>query len=796
MKICFHCGDDCKTGVVTHENKTFCCNGCKTVFDILNKNDLHYYYELENTPGISPKKFDGKYDYLDNTEIIKQLIEFDENNTQIVSFLIPEIHCSSCIWVLENLNKLHPNIKTSQVNFPKKSIRISYNSSQSNLKEIVLLLCKIGYEPYISLNDISEEKKPTNKKLIYKLGVAGFAFGNIMFLSFPEYFEVNEFWLDRFKHVFHGLMMFFSLPVVFYSASDYFIAAFKGIRAKLLNIDIPIALGIAVLFLRSFYEILTNTGTGFLDSLAGLVFFLLLGKFFQQKTYDFLSFERDYKSYFPIAITKINKQTNEEIQTEIYNIKKGDHILIRNAELIPIDGIIVNGTALIDYSFVTGEAEPVIKKTSEKVYAGGRQTSGIIELEVLKPVKQSYLTQLWSNDIFKKNKTYKFENITNKISKKFTISILSIAFLATVFWLFYDSKQALNVFTSVLIVACPCAIALAAPFTLGNLLRIFGMHKLYLKNSEVIEQISQIDTLVFDKTGTLTTQQKNSIHYEGIELSNAEKSLLTSTIRSSNHPLSRSLYSILKENKIQPLDNFKEQIGQGIEGNYGTNFIKVGAKNYTNYSSTNNTYKSDTNRTAVHVSTNNNYKGFFTFYNEYRPGVTSIFKQLDANYKLIILSGDNNGEQSILEKKLPKSVQFLFNQKPEDKLNFINKLQQKGANVMMIGDGLNDSGALAQSNVGIAISENINVFSPACDGILDASKFKDFINFLKLSKQGVKVIKYAFIFSLFYNLIGLGFAITGNLQPVIAAILMPLSSISIVVFVTIFTNIIGQKLTS
>ena len=795
MVNCFHCGDACLDVEIKHEDKSFCCHGCKTVFDILHDNDLSYYYDLENTPGISPKEIAGKYDFLDNEAIVEKLLEFNDGNTQIVSFLIPSIHCSSCIWILENLNKLNPSVKSSQVNFPEKTVRITFSAEENSLKNLVILLSRIGYEPYISLDDSEKKEKYINRSLIYKLGIAGFAFGNIMFLSFPEYFEHSEFWLDQFKPFFRWLMFAFSLPVVFYSGSGYFTSAYKGLRSKILNIDVPIALGIAVLFIRSTIDIVFDLGTGFFDSLSGLVFFLLLGKFFQQKTYSYLSFERDYKSYFPIAVTRLFKNAEGntiEEQAEVYTVQKGDRLLIRNNEIIPVDAILIKGNALIDYSFVTGEAEPISKQSGDKLFAGGKQQAGILEVEVLKPVAQSYLTQLWSNDVFSKDKSGIFESITDSISKRFTVVLLTIAFISTIFWLVVDPSKAFNVFTSVLIVACPCAIALAAPFTLGNVLRIFGREKLYLKEASVIEQMAKLDTVVFDKTGTLTTNQKNMISYEGIALSEEEKQLLTSTLRASSHPLSRSLYNMLDKNNIQTLDEFEEEVGKGISATAKNNSIKVGSYEFVGY------YDELTsevkNRTTVHISANQVYKGCYIFNSEYRNGVAEIFEQLGADKDVVVLSGDNEGERERLEELLPKGTKLYFNQKPDDKLNFIKALQQQGKQVLMIGDGLNDAGALKQSDVGFVISENTNVFSPACDGILDATRFNKIGDFLNFSKKGIKIIKWAFLFSLFYNLIGLTFAVTGHLKPVVAAILMPLSSISIVIFTTIATQYAGKKL--
>lgn len=797
MEHCSHCGERCKDETIYHQELPFCCNGCKTVYELLHENDLSYYYELEKTPGISPREFEHKFDFLENENIADKLLEFKDGHTSVVSFLIPSIHCSSCIWVLENLNKLQPSVQASQVNFPEKTIRITFNSEKLSLKNLVKLLGRIGYEPYISLEDSNKKKRYIDRSLIYKLGVAGFAFGNVMFLSFPEYFEVNEFWLDRFKPMFRWLMFAFSVPVVFYSAQDYFISAFKGLRSKILNIDVPIALGIFVLFVRSTMDIFFDWGTGFFDSLTGLVFFLLIGKFFQQKTYSYLSFERDYKSYFPIAVTRLKKKSSEkavEEQVEVYDIKQGDRIIIRNNELLPVDAILIKGNALIDYSFVTGESELVSRNSGDRLFAGGKQQAGVLEVEVLKPVEQSYLTQLWSNEVFDENRQSAFQSFTDSISKRFTIAILAIAIVATLFWLFSDPTIAFNVFTAVLIVACPCAIALSAPFTLGNLLRIFGRMKFYVKEASVIEKMASIDTVVFDKTGTLTSGNGSSMTYEGIALTKDEEELLTSTLRASNHPLSRSLYEMLDSQNIRTLDAFEEQVGKGMTATADKQVIKIGSYHFV---SEGNGLKDlpyeSIDKTAVHISSNNLYKGCYVFQNEYRESLNATMNQLSKDKEVIVLSGDNDGERERLSRLVPEGTKMYFDQKPDDKLRFINALQDSGKKVMMVGDGLNDAGALKQSNIGVAIAENVNVFSPACDGILDAAKFGSLVDFFRLSKTGIRIIKWSFVLSLIYNVIGLGFAVTGHLAPVVAAILMPLSSISIVIFTTIATRFYGER---
>ena len=784
---CYHCGAECADDSIHIGDKIFCCNGCKTVYEILNENEMCSYYNIEDMPGITPKgKFKGRFDFLSNTDISKGLIDFSDNGITIVSFYTPSMHCSSCIWLLENLNKLNVGVISSQVNFPKKTVRVTFSEEKTTLQDVAELMAAIGYEPVINLNDLEKDHKKVDRALIYKVAVAGFAFGNIMLLALPEYFEVNEFWLDQFKPFFRWIMLLFSIPVLLYSASDYFVSAYKGLKHKYINIDVPIVLGILVLFIRSSYEVISNTGSGYFDSLTGLVFFLLLGKFFQDKTYKSLSFDRDYKSYFPVAVTRIRADKEENIQ--VSKLNPGDRILIRNEELIPADCVLIKGEAMIDNSFVTGESKLVSKKTGDKVFAGGKQIGEAIELDVIKTVSQSYLTQLWNHDVFSKDSKHNFKSLTDSVSQYFTFFILGLAFVSAGYWYYTDHIAiAINVFTAVLIVACPCALALSAPFTMGNVLRVLGRNRFYVKNAETLEEMATITHVVFDKTGTITQNDKSKVSFVGEKLNDAEKRNLKSILRQSNHPLSRTLYDSIFALGSADTSAFEEIAGKGMIATIDDNEFKVGSASLVGYTS-----EEEVNQTRVYIKINSEIKGYYLFENIYRSSLSKVFEAF-GKAKISILSGDNAGEENNLDKITPKGTTLIFNKKPEGKLEYIKSLQDNGEKVMMVGDGLNDAGALMQSNVGVTVSENINSFSPACDAILDAEVFDDFPTFIKLANQSRKVVIWSFGMSFLYNTVGLYFAVSGLLSPIVAAILMPISSISVVVSVTIATNILARK---
>ncbi|KZE76564.1 heavy metal translocating P-type ATPase [Myroides marinus] len=788
-KTCYHCGNEVTTfNRIEFDSKEFCCNGCKTVYEIFSENDLGCYYDMEANPGATPEEANGKYDFLEKSDIINKLLEFNEGTTSIVSLYIPHIHCSSCIWILENLHRLNDGVIRVLVNFPEKKATITYNDSKVTLKELVLLLTQIGYEPYISLKNYEEKPQSIDRSLIYKIGIAFFSFGNVMMLSFPEYFNIDDIWMREYKDFFRWLILLISLPVFFYSASPYHLAAWKGIKTKNYTIDIPMSLGIIVMFIRSTIDIIFDLGPGFFDSMTMLVFFMLLGKLFQQRTYNFLSFERDYKSYFPIAITKIGEDGVEE-PIQVYEVVKGDRLLIRNQELVPVDSILISNSAFIDYSFVTGEAVPVEKKSGDKVFAGGKQVGDVIEVEAVNTVSQSYLTQLWSNDVFQKKVDMKYKTITDTISHYFTPVLLTVSVLAFLGWAFVDLNAAFNVFTAILIVACPCALALTAPFTLGNAIRIYGRNKFYLKNVTVVEQMAKVNTVVFDKTGTITTNANSTISYEGDELTKEQQNDIRNIIRASNHPLSRKLYNFLSTKVVVKPQFFEEIAGQGLVGVINDVKYLIGSPKLLGIDT-----EKMINETSVHIQINGIYKGKFIFANHYRDGLKELFDNLTySGYKLVILSGDNDGEKEALQKLLPESTTLVFNQKPEEKLSYVNYLQEQGGNVMMVGDGLNDAGALAQSNVGVSVSENVNVFTPASDAILDAKMFEYLKSFLKYSKKSVKTIKLSYILALSYNVIGISVSIMNKMSPLVAAILMPISTISIISFVTIMSNYYAKK---
>lgn len=785
---CFHCGADCYPVKIERDEHSFCCEGCHTVYSILQENGMDKYYSLNNHPGKTANERSGKYDFLDREDVQNRLVEYQDEEIQKVKFRAPAIHCSSCIWLLEHLYKLKPGITKSEVNFPKKEVYISFEKSVISMREVVELMAAIGYAPELSLESLEGKKRVSpNRKTWFQLGIAGFCFGNIMLFSFPEYLGIDD---PGFIRLFGILNVLFAIPILVYSAQDYFRQAYLAIRSRRINMDVPIAVGIAVLFGRSLGEIAAGAGAGFLDSLAGLVFFLLLGKIFQNKTYDALSFDRDYKSYFPISVTKLTPDGEEEIPLSM--VKSGDRLLIRNGELVPADSILLDGEARLDYSFVTGESRPVSKVAGALVYAGGRQSGSAIRLEAVKDVAQSYLTRLWDDEAFRKRERADVTRLSDKVGQVFTWVVLGIALSTLAFWLWWNPEYALETVTAVLIVACPCALAMSTPFSLGNALRILGKRHFFAKGIVTMETLAHANTIVFDKTGTLTENLQGGVKYVGDTLSESESAAIKSLLRQSTHPLSRRIYTLLQAESTHAVESYREVAGKGIEGWVNGQWVQVGSPSFVGLNL--DLAKSAGSKVAFNIE--GKVQGCWFLEGKVREGVAETLANLSAHYNLVLLSGDDARETSQWAGYFPQDSTLLFNQSPGDKLDFIRAEQAKGNTVIMVGDGLNDAGALAASDVGVSIAEDISSFTPASDVILKGSELNQLPSFLRFAKASLRMIYASFGLSFLYNIVGISFAVTGNLSPLVAAILMPLSSISVIVFATLGTNILARRILS
>jgi Cu+-exporting ATPase len=477
----------------------------------------------------------------------------------------------------------------------------------------------------------------------------------------------------------------------------------------------------------------------------------------------------------------------------------GDRLVIRNQELIPADGILMDGRASIDYSFVTGESDPHELKVGDRVYAGGRQIGGAIQIEVIKSVEESYLVSLWSNlkndhTIARTRSEKVLSTVTAGIGKYFTLAVLVIATATAWWWLAHDPSRWIHAFTSVLLVACPCAIALSSPFVFGTAMRLFSEKKLFLRHPDVVDALSRVDTIVFDKTGTLTDSIDRQVTFVGDPLTKREEAYVAALARHSIHPLSRALAALSPESSEIGVVDFQESIGHGIAGKIGEVQVRLGRDYFVSSDNAPGGAQTETaEKGRVYLSMDGNTRGYFVVGSAVRQGMKEEVDKLGGKFELLVLTGDSNREQTALKDLFGERAAVEFNLLPHDKRDRIEKLRRAGKRVLMLGDGLNDAGALGAADVGIAVTEDTSAFAPGCDGILHASNLARLSRFLDAARLSRRVVFASFAISIVYNIVGLGFAAAGHLSPLVSAILMPVSSVSVVGFGTAATWLAARR---
>lgn len=802
---CSHCGDDCPPGgpvrLPARPELSFCCAGCRAVYELLDAHNLCRYYALgPEHPGqkVAAVELPGRFDYLDEESVQAQLLSFRSEQLARLTLPLPQMHCASCIYLLENLYKLDPGVTEARVNFLRREISLSYRPAETSLKAVVKLLASLGYEPQITLAELGAAPRQANRRIYYQLGLAGFCFGNVMLLAFPDYLSFTDQLAHSFGHFFGYLSLLLALPVLLYAAQDFYRSAGAGLRQRYINLDFPISLGLTSLFLVSCYEVLTHRGAGYFDSFTGLVFFMLIGKWVQQRTYDALRFDRDFTSYFPVAVTLLTPQGEKSVSVK--ELQVGQRIRVRHQEVVPADAMLMRGTGQIDYSFVTGEAAAVAKGPGELVYAGGRQLGEAVELEVVREVSQGYLTQLWNNPAFRKADKQTLESYANRVGRYFVAATLLIAAGAILYWYPRDQAMMWRAFTSVLVIACPCALSLATPFALGSALTVFGRHRFFLKNAAVAETLGRATTIVFDKTGTLTDVKQSAVEYRGPVLNEWAQRALAAVVAQSTHPLSQRLARELPAGAL-PVTDFTEVPGQGLRGMVGGVEVKVGAAAFVGAEETGQpgapvetaAGAADAMQSRVYVRLGENQPGCYVFRNVYRPELPAVLAELSRRYQLAVLSGDNDAEQQRLRALFGPRAELHFRQSPQQKLDYVAALKARGQTVIMVGDGLNDAGALQQADAGIALTDTLSNFSPACDAILDASSFGRLGTFLGFTRDCLQVVLATFVLSFVYNGLGLGLAVQGKFTPIVSAILMPISSLSVMIFATLLVRLAAHR---
>lgn len=796
---CRHCGSDCGPAPVQAGGEAFCCHGCASVFALIAERGLAGYYACDITPGVSqrsdePRRHD-RFAALDDAAVAASVRLFDDGTLAGAVFAVPGLHCGACVWLLERLWRVDEGILRAEADIVRRTVQVWYRPQQLSLREVAERLASIGYEPAIDLPEEipglpgdSADARPgahastgaatraaaraaarERQTLYLKIGLAGFAFGNAMIFSIPRY--ANGGALDPFLQAFFNtLNVMLAIPVLLFSARDYFTAAWRAIATRTMTLDVPVALGLAVLFARSAVDIATGRDAGFLDSFNGLVFVLLLGKLFQQKSIDRLAFDRTFRSFLPLSVQVAGPHGPRPVPVD--RVMPGDRLIVRGHEVVPVDAQLLDEDGCVDYAFVTGESTPHALRRGVTVHAGGRVAGRSLHLLALSRASNSRLAALWTNPAFSTAKTPAFAALSARFGAAFTPIAVTLACIGAWAWR-ADGDVAFQVFTAVLIIACPCALTLAAPIALGTAMEMLSRHGLYLRRPAVALELARIDTIAFDKTGTLTTTRRDaSVLHEG--LSADEWRLTRRLAAESMHPVSRAIAGAGDEPAAGTVSSCRESAGRGIRGAVDGHDVVIGTADYVSRQIGRIVPAGDTTVVAI----DGRPSGRVWMGGVPRDGVTEAAAALRLSYSTHLVSGDHAADAPRWRTAFGEHMSF--RQAPEAKLAFVTRLREGGGRVLMIGDGLNDAGAFAAADVGLAVCDTATCVVPACDALIDGARLRHLPALLRYAERATNVVMACFLLSLVFNAVGLTLALNAALTPLAAAILMPVSSVAIV----------------
>ena len=798
---CNHCHLEFSENVMIKENDlNFCCKGCQGVYHILKDDGLDSFYDKLGNKTLAPplkinnddiSKFDSK-NFLDN------YVSVTKDGFSQIDLIIEGIHCAACVWLNEKVLYETKGIIEANINFTSNKAKIVWDDEKLKLSEIILKIRSIGYDAYAydsSVADIQASK--AKRDYFIRMMVAVIASMNIMMLSVAKYTGFFTGISEEVKNMIHIGEFLLSTPVLFYSGWIFFKGGYFGLKNRMVNMDFLVASGSTLTYIYSMFILFGAKGESYFDSVAMIITFVLVGKYLEvigkKSAVDTLD---KIKSTLPLEAVVIENNIKKVVA--LNSLKLGDIIEIKAGDKIPVDGKITKGEGFFDESTLTGESIPVYKKIGDFVFSGTINSNSLIEYEVTKDFKNSTFSSIVTLLEDSLNSKPKIQTKAAEISKYFSVSILSLALGTFLVWYFFGLdlgfdyagadhfEKSFIVAVSVIVIACPCALALATP--MASLVGISELAKkgLLFKEAKFIESLAVTNTVVFDKTGTLTKGELNVAKARIMDDNIHKLNLLYSIISASTHPVSRSIKKYLEEKydlNEKKLDSVKNVEAKGMSASYtninGKSFELLGG-NIELLKQNEIYYKFDSDKTVYLFAINKIVIATFELEDEIKENAKELIEFLqNKNIQVVMLTGDNENVASNIAKQLGIKKYFAF-QTPISKANYIKELKKENKTVVMVGDGVNDSVALSSADVAIAMGNSADVSLAISDVVLLNSSLNSLKDAFIISSKTYKFIKQNLFLSLLYNTVTIPLAMAGWVIPLIAALSMSLSSLMVV----------------
>ena len=772
-RFCTHCGNCVKNDLHREETCDFCCSGCKAVYHFLNSHDLKQYYTLRGQAnGPSQKHKKGKvYAYLDDPSVKEA---FSKNETTFeVQFYLEGMHCMACLWLVEKMPTLVAGVASARVHMGQSLVTLRCYATVS-LALVAETFCSMGYTPHLMTQDYRENErlqKKENRQFLVRMGVSAGAAAHIMLMSISIYAGAKP----PFDTLFHAVSLVWMIPVMLYSAVPFYKNAWGALRTRQMSIDLPIAMAILAGFGLSVGSLFSVHPVVYFDTLAMLVFLLLSSRFLLRKISqksDHLRFLR--ARFFPTYATRrcLDLTTTEDISLDTVQI--GDCLVVPAHSQIPADGVLLEAVGLINTASLTGESYPEMTYPGDPVFCGTTTMDDSIVMQVTAGYKDSRLAHLL-DDLAAVGRSGT-EQVLDLVANRLLKGVIGLAIgVVCFFWAMNQGGEGVRRALSLLIVTCPCALGISVPLTYSLMIRKAVLMGFWIKKGETLQDLAMIKSVWFDKTGTLTVGSFELRQWKSVIEDPMLKSIVYALEKPSNHPIAKAICRAFQDEGVIAADvkNVQEVIGTGVSGDFGPNRYEVRQAQTEFYDP--GLADSEGFRSSVGVYKDSVLVAALSLGDLVKPGVKKMVKDLQKmGLKVGLISGDREETVTALAKAVGMT-DFFWALSPEKKREMV----QCERSLMMVGDGANDSPALAQSSVGVAVQGSLEMTLKVADVAMTEPHMSRIVDLVRMGRITQKIIYATVGLSLVYNVFFATAAVFGWVSPLVAAIVMPVSSMTV-----------------
>jgi len=786
--LCAHCGLPVPAGRVSAEPDSFCCNGCRSVFAILHASGLEDYYvhrDLNGAERSAARQSQRKFEELDDPAFQAAHCNAPSPGLLSVEFFLEGVHCSACIWLVERLARVAPAVVEARYDLTRSLLRVSWDPSLASLSQVARALDSLGYTPHPAHGtSAAGQQRKGDRALLLRLGVAGAAAGNVMLMALALYSGKFAGMGAEYVALFRWGSWLIATPTVFWAGAVFFRGGLAALRTRTPHMDLPVSLGILAGYAGSTANTLRSQGDVYFDSLCTLIFLLLVGRYLQRtqqrrsaKASDLIG------ALAPSTARVLGAEGPREVAAQ--TVPVGSTVLVLAGERIAIDGVVSQGSSTLDTSLLTGESLPIDVTVGDRVHAGTSNETAPIQIRVESAGADTRLGRLMCSVETTQRERAPIVRFADRVAGYFVVGIVAVAALTLLLWLHLDPAHAIDHTVALLVVTCPCALGMATPLAVSGALRRAAAAGVLIRGGEFIEELARPGIMVFDKTGTLTEGRLALVAWSGDE---ACKALVRAAEALSGHPIARAFQRALPDNALSCTE--RSELPGGLRACVAGKLVRVGSHAFMRrercplplWASAQVQDHAEAGRTPVVIAVGDQVRAVAAFADTVRADATrSLARLSELGFQLQVLSGDHQQVVDAVVRQL--GVPFSSARgaaSPEAKLAHISALRAAGERVFMVGDGVNDAAAMAAANVGIAVHGGAEASLSAADLFTTRPGLEPVALAAEGSRRTMQVIRAGIALSLAYNLVGIALAVSGRLDPLLAAVLMPLSSISVV----------------